>query len=401
LRGKDGYFRRIVDSLRRIEGEEIGQKPIAGKNIVLTIDYEIQKTLYEAIGNYRGAAVVLKPATGEVLAMVSKPDFDPNAILSKNNDEVISTLINNPDRPFINRAIQALYPPASTFKLVTAVAGLEEDKWKAGRSNYCPGKYILKGYRKDITKYCYGVHHHVDLYSAIAKSCSTYFYNMSYKIGPTVIMKYAKHFGLNAKTGIDLPGEKSGFIPSKKWKRRRFGQSWYDGDTINLSIGQGFTMITPIELATFVAAINNNGIMYRPHLIKEIRSQDNRKIIEKVAPKRIKEIPLSEKTLDAIRYGMRMAVTKGTSVRLRYLKVPIAGKTGTAQTKSKRDSDATQHAWFTGFAPFKGGVHEKVVIAVIVEHGVAGAATAVPIAEKVFYKMTDLGYFSEYSNKRR
>lgn len=399
LRGIDGHVRRIVDVRNRTEGEEIGKKPIAGRNLVLTIDYEIQKILHEAIGELRGTAVVLKPATGEVLALVSKPDFDPNLIIAKNNSEVIKSLNSNKGRPFLNRSIQAKYPPSSTFKLIAAIAALEEEKWKPHWAYYCPGTYILKGYI-DKTKYCNGVHGKLDLYHAIGKSCNVYFYNLGYKIGPTALLKYANYFGLNSKTGVDLPGEISGFLPSKKWKRRRFGQSWFDGDTINLAIGQGFMSVTPIEIASFVSGIVNNGLIYRPHLIKEIRSQDNKVIVAKPKPDKIKEIPLSTKTLDSVKLGMRLSVLKGTSMRLKYLKVPVAGKTGTAQTRSKRKADATQHGWFTGFAPYNGTPEETIVITVLVEYGIAGAVTAVPIAERVLYRMQQLGYFEKYVKKK-
>ncbi|MCP4138347.1 MAG: penicillin-binding protein 2 [bacterium] len=392
LRGKDGFVRRIVDVRNRTEGEEVGLHPLAGNNLILTVDYEIQKASYEAMGEMKGSVVVLKPSTGEVLALVSKPDFNPNQVISKNNYKIFKELYNNKNKPFLNRVIQAKYPPASTFKLLTAIAALETEKTYASKRYYCPGKWVLKGYT-DKDFYCYGVHGSNDLHWAIARSCSVYFYQLGYKTGPTSILKYANYFGLGERTGIDLPGEVASFIPSKKWKLKEKGHSWYDGDTINLSIGQGFLAITPIAIANFVAGIVNNGIVYSPKLVKEIRSPDNKKLVRHFEREKMREIPLSPFTLNTVKQGMRMSVLNGTSIRLRSLKVPAAGKTGTAQTRSKRLDKYSQHAWFVGFAPFGGAPENSVVVAVIVEYGIAGAATAVPVAEKIFTTMYNQGYF--------
>ncbi|MGL4370713.1 MAG: penicillin-binding transpeptidase domain-containing protein, partial [Spirochaetota bacterium] len=212
-------------------------------------------------------------------------------------------------------------------------------------------------------------------------------------IGPTAILKYAESFGYNAKTEIDLPGETEGFIPSKKWKQKTSGQTWYDGDTVNLAIGQGFMSVTPIEVAEMVSALVNNGVVYKPRLVKEIRSPDNLSVVSVPQKEKLREIPLGTQTLEAVRMGMRMSVTEGTSGRLGYLKVPVAGKTGTAQTRSKRKDDSSQHAWFAGFAPFCGDPENAVVVVVMIEYGVAGAATAVPVAEQAFQKMITMGYF--------
>ena len=392
LRGIDGYVRRIVDVKNRVEGEEVGVHPITGKTIVLTIDKNVQEIAYEAMTNLKGSVVVAKPSSGEILALISKPDFDPNLIISKNNYEIIRALNNNIDNPFINRAIQARYPPASTFKLITAIAALEEDKWNPNRTVYCPGKYTLHGY-KDRDFYCYKYHGIVDMYMAIAESCSVYFYQLGYKIGPTIILKYAHYMGLGEKTGIDIPSEIKGFIPSKNWKLKTFGQPWYDGDTINLSIGQGFISVTVVGMANFLSGVVNNGVINKPHLVKEIRSHDNKTIISKILPEKLKEIPLAKLTLNTIKIGMRRAVTEGTARRLKYIKVPVAGKTGTAQTRSRRKDDATQHAWFIGYAPYRGKVEKSIVVAVLVEYGIAGAVSAVPVAEKIFVKLKSLGYF--------
>jgi penicillin-binding protein 2 len=393
LRGADGHIIRIVDVKNRMEGERIGQQPKAGNNIVMTVDYELQKTAWDAMGEQRGAVVALKPSTGEVLALLSKPDFDPNQIIAKDKNDNIALLMGDKNKPFLNRVIQAKYPPASTFKIVTAVAALETEKAQPNLSFHCPGKYTLRGYT-DKDFFCYGVHGTLDLYYAIAKSCSVYFYQLGYRTGPTIILRYADYFGLNEKTGIDLPGEHPGFIPSMNWKHKTFGQPWFDGDTLNLSIGQGFLNVTPIGMAQFLSALVNNGIVYKPRLIKEVRSPDNSTTLRVIPREKLREIPLSPSTLRIVKQGMRLGVTTGTSGRLGYLKTTVAGKTGTAQTRSKRKDDYTQHAWFVGYAPFDGNPENAVVVAVLVEYGVAGAATAVPIAEKLFARMCELGYFT-------
>lgn len=396
LRGSDGYMIRIADVRNRTEGEEVGQLPSAGNNLIVTIDYNVQKAANDALDGMKGSCVVIKPSTGEVIALVSKPDFDPNIVISKNNSQIVKDLYNDKNNPFLNRVIQSRYPPASTFKLVTAVTALEEEKWNPNWTVYCPGKYTLKGL-VDKDFYCYETHGTSDLYRAIGKSCSVYFYTVGYKVGPTNIMKYAAYFGLNEKTGIDLAGEISGFIPSKEWKLKTFGTGWFDGDTINLSIGQGFLAVTPVGMANFLCGLVNNGVIYKPQMVKEIRSADNSKIIQSYNRIKSKEIPLSPETVIAVKQGMRNAVTMGTAIRLNSLKVPVAGKTGTAQTRSKRKDDASQHGWFLGFAPYYTNQENNdnmVVVCVMVEYGVAGAVSAVPVAEKVFYELNKQGYFN-------
>jgi len=392
LRGQEGYVRRIVDVRNRTEGEEVGRKPVAGNNIVLSLDFEIQKTVYEALGDRHGAVVVLKPATGEILAMVSKPDFDPNQIVSRNNRQALLDLYKNKGRPFLNRSIQAKYPPASPFKLVTAIAALETEKSYPSKTFYCPGKYTLKGYR-DKDFYCYGIHGKLNLQGAIAQSCCVYFYNLGYITGPTSILKYATYFGLDKKTGIDIPGEISGFVPSKKWKLKTFGQPWFDGDTINLSIGQGFMNSTLIGVANLLSGIVNNGIVYRPMVVKEILSPDNSKIIRRFEKQKLREIPLSPTTLNTVKNGMRLGVINGTSRGLKFLKVPVAGKTGTAQTVSKRKDKFSQHAWFAGYAPFNGNPEDTVIVVTLVEYGIAGASSAVPVSRMIFSRLYETGYF--------
>lgn len=396
LRGTDGSVKRIVDVHNRTEGEELGDEPISGNNLVLSLDYELQNAAYTAMADKMGSVIAIKPATGEILVLLSKPDFDPNMIISKNSTELVLSLQNDEKKPFLNRAIQSKYPPASTFKLVTSVSALEDEKWKPEWTFYCPGHYILKGLT-DHTYQCYKRQSHgtINMIQAIGESCNVYFYNLGYKIGPTSIMNYAKYFSLDKISGIDIPGEISGFIPTKQWKMKTFGQGWFDGDTINLAIGQGFTSITPVGLCDFVSAIVNRGVAYKPHIVKEIRSQDNASVIKRIEKQKLFEVPLSDSTIEIVTSGMRFAVTNGTAARLNYLKVPIAAKTGTVQTRSVVKSDDTQHAWCVSYAPYGGKPEDAVVVVVMVEYGVAGAIAAVPVAEAIFSKMISTGYFND------
>lgn len=392
LRGEDGSVIRIVDVKNRTEGELVGEEPVSGKNIILTLDYHVQKALSDAFQGKVGSGVVIKASTGEIIAMVSKPDYDPNDVISRDNVDIIRKLYADEQRPFLNRAIQSRYPPASTFKLVTTVSALEEEKWNPNWVINCSGSYVIKGARDTIV-YDYAVLGNLNLYQAIGLSSSVYFYTMGHKIGPTPIMRYAEYFGLNEHSGIDIPGEIEGFIPTQQWKRKRFGQGWYDGDTINLAIGQGFLAVTPIGVADFVCGIVNNGNIYRPHVVKEVLSQNNDQVIFSQKIEKIKEVPLSPQTLEVVKTGMRMSVESGTSRRLSTLPVPFAGKTGTAQTRSHRKDNSTQHGWFAGYGPHGASPEECYVIVVMVEYGVAGAASAVPIAHQVFSEMITRGYF--------
>ncbi|HQO40665.1 MAG TPA: penicillin-binding transpeptidase domain-containing protein [Spirochaetota bacterium] len=195
-------------------------------------------------------------------------------------------------------------------------------------------------------------------------------------------------------SGIDLPGEIQGFVPSQRWKLQTFGQPWFDGDTVNLSIGQGFTSVTPIGLTNMMCAIVNNGVVYKPYLVKSVYSPDNRNLIGEGKRQKLREIPLSPVTIQTIKQGMRYSVEGGTSGIMKHLKVKICGKTGTAQTRSVRKENFSQHAWFLGFAPFEGDPMDAVVVTVFIEYGEWGAVAAAPVAEKIFSTLIKQGYFT-------
>ena len=390
LRGKDGILVRnkVLDSEETIERSQ------QGNHLILNIDRNVQAAAYEALikSGKRGAAIAIRPATGEVMALVSAPTYDPN-ILSSGTGDVRSEHIRKVRlyNGFLNLAIQTKFPPASTFKPLVALAGLESfpDDFVSKRTKFhCPGRWSLESSVAgvpDSVYYCHKASGHGmnNMIGAIAHSCNVYFYRLGYKIGPTPIIELSKALGLDKKSGIDLPGEVQGFVPDQKWKQITWSSRWYDGDTINLSIGQGFMQTTPIELAVMYAAILNGGKVLRPHVLREVRDSYNGRIVRKVRPEKIAEVPLSRNHIETIEKGMRAMVTAGTASYLnRKDMVPVAGKTGTAQTRSERTG--RDHAWFVGFAPYGAPVEEQMVVVIFVEYGVAGSYSAAPVAMKMF-----------------
>jgi len=390
LRGTDGIRmrHRIIDSEEQIAESE------HGNNLVLTIDRNIQAAAYRALsaGGRRGTAIAMKVSTGEILAMVSIPTFDPNILSSATSDQRSRhyDLVQDYEG-FLNLAIQAKFPPASTFKPLVALAALESgdhDKFNENTSFPCYGKWNLPSSMPGVPAseyYCWnaGGHGTNNMIGAIKHSCSVYFYQLGYRLGPTPIIELSRNFGLNKKTEIDLPGEIEGFIPDQRWKQLRWSNRWYDGDTVNLSIGQGFLEVTPLEIAQYFSAMANRGKMYRPHLVREVRDPISNRVLRSVRPEVSREIPISAASMDIVQRGMRAVITEGTASFLnRPDMVPIAGKTGTAQVRSVRGGQ--NHAWFAGYAPFDGAPEEKVVVVVFIEFGMGGAATAAPVAGEIF-----------------
>ncbi len=388
LRGTDGVRirSRVVESEEQIAASE------QGNNVVLTIDRDIQAAAYRSLvaTGKRGTAIAIRAGTGEILALVSNPGFDPNLLSSGSSDRRSDHYKEVDDHEgFLNLATQAKFPPASTFKPLVALAALESPERvliDETLTFYCPGKWTLASSMAGVPAseyFCTEPHGSNDLVGAIRHSCNVYFYQLGNKMGPTSIIKFAKDFGLDRKTGIDLPGEIHGFVPDQRWKQITMSNRWYDGDTVNLAIGQGFLEVTPMELAVLYAALANRGKIHRPHLLKEIRDPVTDKVLRAVQADLMTQIPVSTKGLEIVHRGMREVVLAGTAAFLnRKDIVPIAGKTGTVQTRSQRKS--ASHAWFAGFAPFGGLPEEQIVVVVFVEYGVWGASTAAPVAGDIF-----------------
>ncbi len=393
VRGKDGLIiqNKIFDSTEYLK------KSQQGNHLVLNIDKNLQITAYKALveSKKRGTVIVMKANSGEILAMVSYPSFDPNLLSYGNKEERIKHIeLINQYKGFLNLAIQSKFPPASTFKPITAMAALESSNPLEINENttfFCPGYWKLKSTLKGVPDMIFSCHNrnghgNLGMIQAIAESCNVYFYNLANKIGPTPIIEIAKKLRFDQETMIDLPGEIKGFVPDQLWKQIRWSSKWYDGDTINLSIGQGFLEVTPIQIAVAYAAIANNGKIVKPYLVKEIRDSYTNKIIKEYGTKIIQELNISNNTLKVIKKGLREVVKTGTGRFLNQSNlVPIAGKTGTVQTKKLEKG--FDHAWFVGFAPYDEEdlyLKDRIVVVVFVEHGYAGSISGVPIAYKIF-----------------
>ncbi len=373
LRGEEGKLLRIVDARNRIRASHIVKKPVPGYNMVLTIDKRIQDILEKVMQEERGSAIVIKPDTGEILGMVSKPSFNPNIFIKDPDIKQILLLANNPEKPFLNRIIQAKYPPGSVFKIITATAGLEEEVIDTHTTFLCRGYYRFEN--DDRIFHCTGIHGYMNIFTGIEFSCNVFFFNTSYNLGSRKISKYAYWYGYGNKTGIDIPGESSGFIPTQKWKKKIFGENWFDGDTINYGIGQGFVLTTVIQVADVMCGVANSGLIYQPHLLNSFYSAKTGELIYKKQRKLLYNIPVREKNINIIKKGLHL-VTIGGTARLagRFAKISFAGKTSTAQ-----NTFGEPHAWFSCFAPYD-KEDNRVVVTVFIENGGGGGEVAAPIA---------------------
>lgn len=375
LKGKDGGKQIEVD-VRGRQLRLLGEmEPVPGNNLVLTIDLNLQQIVSDALGDKSGAIVVMNPNNGEILAMVSKPSFDPNMFLGHMTPQQAKTIFSDPSYPLINRAIQALYSPGSVFKIVVAAASLENKIIKEEERHSCNGIYKL-GDRKFI---CFHRERHgeVNIIDALTHSCNIFFYQVGHKLGVDSISKFAQELDLGHKTGIDLPSEASGLVPTPSWKKKNGKGAWYSGDTINLSIGQGFILTTPLQLSQALSVIVNGGRLFRPRIVKQmIDSSGNIKVFNPV----IKEIiSLSHQTQKVLFNGLESVVVNGTGKKAFLPHIRVGGKTGTVQTRTGED-----HALFLCFAEVNS---PKVVISVIVEHGGKGGIEAVPVARKILEQM--------------
>lgn len=390
LRGKSGA-KQVEVNVRGQEIKVLGKiEPVPGYNIVLTIDSYLQKIAWEAMKNKTGSVVVMDPRDGSILSMVSAPSFDPNLFSGRISSEDWERLSSDPLHPMENRAISGQYPPGSTYKLIVAAAALEEGLITPETKFFCPGSFEL-GNR---TYRCWQKKGHgwVDLHRAIIESCDVYFYNLGKLIGVDKLARYARGFGFGAVTGIDLPWEKRGLTPTKEWKLTRFGEPWQMGETISISIGQGFNSVTTIQLLNAYCAIANGGTLWRPRIVKRIETGDGR-LFKIFGPQKKSLIPISRKNIDILNYALWGAVNErgGTGYAARRAEADVCGKTGTAQVigmpedrKARREktipSRLRDHALFVCFAPYE---NPEIAVAVIVEHAGHGGTVAAPIAKKI------------------
>jgi penicillin-binding protein 2 len=366
LKGREGRETRTVDVRGRIVARDNTRvSPEMGKNLVLTIDRKIQALAEKALGRRIGSVVVLRPTNGEVLAMVSYPWYDPNIFNQADMGAEYQALINDPNKPFINRAIQSGYPPASSFKVVMTTGILAENAFSPEQTIDCQGEmtYGDRQWRCHIGRPGHG---RLNLHRAMAQSCDIYYWNVGRDyLGVENIVNYARSYGFGELSGIDLPGEISGFIPSPQWKDRRLHERWLGGDTMNMSIGQGYTLVTPLQMADMVAMMVNDGIIYKPHILKEIRDPQTGAVEINAVREVVHRSSVDPKVYAQVRRDMRGVITEGTAqYPLNIMAVEIAGKTGTGEMGLLNN----WHSWFASFAPYEtDNPEERIVVAVIVE----------------------------------
>ena len=375
LRGEKGGKEVEVDALGQEIATLLYQKPVPGKDLVLTIDRDLQLYGENLLFGKKGSIVVSDPNSGEILALVNRPSFSPNIFADGISHSNWQRLSSDADYPLTNRSVQGVYAPGSIFKVVTAMAALEEGVTDRKREIYCSGSFELAG--QVFTCWKETGHESLSIVDGIAHSCNIYFYTLGKDLGIERFNKYMQKFGLGEKTGIDLPAEAIGTIPSAQWKRREVKEIWFPGDTINLSIGQGYLLLTPLQIHTIICAITADGEIYKLHLVKKIISVDG-KTIKEIKPEIYKKIDFSSDTFKIIKEGLRQTILKGTGWRTNIKELTVAGKTGTAQ-----NPQGETHAWFIGFAPYE---DPKICITVFLENGGEGGEAAAPIARALLEK---------------
>ncbi len=368
--------------------------PQPGKNLTLTLDIELQQVANEALGDHRGAAIVIDPRNGDLLAMVSKPSYDPNLFVTGISSKDYRALQNDLDNPLFNRALKGQYPPGSTIKPFVGLAGLNSGLIHGGSSTFCRGWFSLKGDDHKYRDWKKTGHGKTTLEKAMIESCDVFFYEMALLLGIDAMSDYLAHFGFGKKTGIDLPGELAGIRPSSHWKRQKKGLPWYTGETLISGIGQGYNLATPLQLATATAMLANQGMRYTPRIVKAFGASTATEAPLEVMPERQDLHHISaDEHWNYITNSMVRAVhsVRGTAHTIsRNLAFKIAGKTGTAQVFSiKQDEEYVKeelakrlhdHALFIAFAPAD---KPEIAIAVIVENGGHGSSVAAPVARKI------------------
>ena len=391
LHGETGFEQVEVDAGGRAVRTLARSAPVPGNNLTLTVDAELQRIAEQAFGSRRGALVAIDPASGGILALVAVPNYDPNLFVDGIDTQNWKELNESPDKPMVNRALNGAYPPGSTFKPFMALGALTLGKRRPEQAISDPGFFNFGGHHfRDDKK---GGHGMVDMYKSIVHSCDTYYYMLANDMGIDNISAFMGSLGFGSRTGIDIDGESEGVLPSQAWKRKRFKkpeqQKWYAGETISIGIGQGYNAYTPIQLAHATAIVANNGVVFRPHLVKHITDTrtGNKTLIE---PQPVRDLGLKPEHVEVIRNAMVGVNKEGTGARaFAGAEYVSAGKTGTAQVYSLKGADykagsvkheLRDHALFIAFAPAE---QPKIALAVLVENGGFGAQAAAPIARQV------------------
>ncbi len=400
LRGEKGNSSTEVDAQGFEQQQLMYTDPLPGRDIKLTIDAELQRAAeqYMAISDKAGAVVAMEVDTGRLLAAVSTPTIHLEDFIGGISQKNWQALLDNPRNPLLNKAVQGVYPPGSTYKIVTALAGLAEGVIDLNTTFYCPGHYYFG--RRVYRCWKHSGHGSVDIRRAITESCDVFFYQVGQRLGVDRLAKYAKKLGLGERSGVELENEKAGIVPTRDWKRERFKEKWHEGETLSVAIGQGFNNVTPLQICLMTAAIANNGKIYQPQIVESVMNTEG-EVLERFTPKLLNELSDREKALlPIIREGLFGVVQgkHGTARNVRIEGLTVAGKTGTsqvvrlAQYKGLKEQEIPykyrDHAWFTCYAPAD---NPKIAVTVLVEHGLHGGSGAGPIARVVLKK-----YFEQY-----
>jgi penicillin-binding protein 2 len=391
LRGRAGEKSVEVDALGHEKRAAVVEKPRAGDDLYLTIDLRLQEVAERLLGAESGAIVALDPRSGDVVAMASRPGFDPNVLSRELTAKQWADIVQDEGRPLNNRATQGQYPPGSTFKIVMAAAALETNTVSPSSTVRCTGGYqfgnrLYHDWKADG-------HGFIELHRALVHSCDVYFYTVGQRMGIDTIATYATQFGLGKETGVELPSERVGIVPSTAWKQKAKGQVWLPGETISASIGQGYVTVTPLQMASLMGTVANKGVLFRPRLVRAVMDRTTAQLQELPAVPKGK-VDIKPDTLALIRNALAGVVTEGTATRAKSALVSIAGKTGTAQTAALRtgpEKDIPKklrdHAWFVAFAPVES---PTIAVAVLAEHMGHGGSAAAPLAKELIEAYVNL-----------
>jgi penicillin-binding protein 2 len=383
LGGRRGFRRIEVDAFGRELRQLNQERPSPGANVYLTLDTALQREAEECLKDKVGAIVALDPRNGKILAMASSPTFNQEDFERGLTAKEWQALRNNQNHPLENRVLKGQYPPGSTFKIVMAVAGLEEKVITPKSIIFCSGSlpfgnHVFHCWRK-------GGHGGVDLYRALVQSCDIYFYTVGRRLGIERVAKWARQFGLGQPTDLKLDKEMPGLVASSAWKLERYRDPWREGDTLSVAIGQGYNLTTPIQMAQVVAAIANGGQVFEPQLVERIESPAG-EILYQALPKLKSRLAASKATLDLVKKALHGVVAEGTGKNAKLPQVEVGGKTGTSQVvslekeKGAKKARYQNHAWFVAFAPV---ADPQIAVAVVVEHGGGGGAVAAPLAKRL------------------
>jgi penicillin-binding protein 2 len=404
LRGRDGYEEHVVDAVGRqvvyegIASQLTHQLAVEGASLKLTLDRDLQEVAREMFGERKGAAVAIDPNTGAILAMYSSPSYDLNRLSGPSATGYWNEIAGSPEKYLLNRAIQGGYPPASTYKIVTALAALSEGVVKPDENVVCGGAYVYGG--RPYHCWAKGGHGPISIKRAISSSCDVFFYIMGLRLGVDRLAKYANMLGFGKLTDVPLSGERSGLIPTSAWKEKRFGVPWQQGENLSIAVGQGYDVVTPIQNAMLAAQVANGGKRLSLHLVEAAYDVEGNEIYLWEAPKDLPSLDIPKDVLAIVKEGMDGATKPGgTAGRLSSMyKLSMGGKTGTAQVIALdsgavcRTDKCRDHAWFIGFAPEH---NSEIAASTVVEHGGFGASAAAPIVGAMMQKYYDITHGTE------